>query len=139
MDIFNNTAYCNSQSSELNSGQIHASASNRVRIVNNILVSDFSNLINSNYKNIQHTYLNNLHYNVSKPGNMEVIITDESCVSGLSPIFVLPINDLNANFMLDKTSPAIGRGRQGVNSKEDFNQQLRPLHKPATIGAYEMQ
>lgn len=139
VDIFNNTAYCNSQSIELNSGQIHASVSNRVRIVNNILVSDSSNLINSNFNNLQHTYLNNLHYNVSKPGNMEVIITNESCVSGLSPVFILPINDLNANFMLDKTSPAIGRGKLGANSREDFNQQLRPLYSPSTIGAYELQ
>ena len=139
VDIFNNTAYCNSQSMELNSGQIHASVSNKVRIINNILVSDSSNLINSNFQNTYHTYSNNLHFNITKPGNMDAILNNVSCISGISPVFILPINDLNANFTLHKTSPAIGRGLLGVNSKDDFNQHIRPIYKPATLGAYEMQ
>lgn len=138
VDIINNTAFLNSQSIELNSGQIHAGTSNNVRIINNILVSDHSNLINSNYRNTKHTYLNNLHYNVSKPGQMNAIINNSSCISGLSPLFIMPIDDLNANFMLLDLSPAIGSGRLGVNSKDDFNRRLRPLGRPATIGAYEM-
>ena len=139
VDIFNNTAYCNSQSIELNSGQIHASVSSKVRIINNILVSDSSNLINSNFQNTYHTYLNNLHYNITKPGNMDATINNVSCISGISPVFILPINDLNANLMLHETSPAIGRGLLGVNSRDDFNQHVRPIYKPATLGAYEMQ
>lgn len=138
VDVFNNTAFCNSQSTALNSGQIHASVSNNVRIINNILVSDYLNIINSNFKNTQLTYLNNLHYNVTTPSNMEAIINNPSCINGLSPLFIMPINDLNANFMLFETSPAIGRGRLGVNSSEDYNQQLRPTNQPSTIGAYDM-
>lgn len=139
VDIFNNTAFLNSQSIELNSGQIHASVSNRVRIINNILVSDSSNIINSNFQNKQHTYLNNLHYNVTRSSAMEVFLNNESCINGLSPLFIMPSNDLNASFMLFDTSPAVGRGKLGVNSKEDFNRRLRPTHLPSTIGAFELQ
>lgn len=139
VDIINNTAFLNSQSKELNSGQIHASVSSKVRIINNILVSDSSKLINSNFRNTQITYLNNLHYNVTTPGNMEAIINNSSCINGLSPLFIMPINDLKANFMLFNLSPAIGGGRTGVNTGEDYNHRSRPTNKPSTIGAYEME
>ncbi len=137
VDIFNNTAYCNSQSKELDAGQILAGASSDIRIVNNILVSDQQNVINSNYKNNQFIYMNNLHYNVSHPGNMKVFVSNSTCVNGMSPDFISPMNSLNADFRLKKNSPAINRGNQTLFSNEDFFKTDRLGNNIPDIGAFE--
>jgi hypothetical protein len=137
VDIINNTAYRNSQSEELNAGQILAGASNDVIIVNNILVSDKSNVINSNYSNTNLTYTNNLHYNITDPSQTDAAISNSTCIIGENPAFVDTQKSLNANFMLQSTSPAIDRGNLKIYSNTDFKMNMRPHGDAPDIGAYE--
>jgi len=137
VDIVNNTAYCNSQSVELNSGQILASRGRFVRIINNILVADSFNDINSNYENRDITYLNNLHYNTSIRGSIPVKLSNPTCINNLNPLFIKPVYSLDANFMLRSNSPAINKGNTPLGSKTDFNNKERPLSGITDIGAYE--
>ncbi len=137
VDIMNNTAYCNSQSMELNAGQILAGLSDDIKIVNNILVSDHQNIINSNYSNTNITYLNNLHYNITNPGLSRAVLSNSSCISGLDPMFVKPGKNIKANFNLSGNSPAINRANKELYSKGDFNFFARPIDKQSDIGAFE--
>lgn len=124
VDIFNNTAYCNSRSKDFNPGQILSGASDDNRIINNILVADLSAEINSNYLNTNLTYENNLHYNITYPGK-KPSITTASCLNGQDPIFVSPANSLTANFNLRIGSPAIRRGQKvSVTQSPDLGAQL---------------
>jgi hypothetical protein len=138
VDIINNTAYRNSQSQELNSGQILAGASNDIIIANNILVSDQSNVLNSNYSNTNLTYMNNLHFNITYPDKSDdAAISNSTCIIGSNPLFVDTQNSLKANFMLQGMSPAIDHGNLKIYSKGDFNMNMRPHGQAADIGAYE--
>ncbi len=137
IDIVNNTAYCNLKSKEAKSGQILAGGSSDVRIVNNILVTDSLNPINSNFLNTHLTYANNLHYNTTNPTQTEAVIYNSTCIKGLDPFFVLPENSLNANFMLQIKSPAINNGNSILYGHTDFNNNKRPRGKAPDIGAYE--
>ncbi|RZK68775.1 MAG: right-handed parallel beta-helix repeat-containing protein [Pedobacter sp.] len=110
IDILNNTAYCNSQSPELNVGQILASMSGNINIVNNILVSDSLKVINSNYENNDIAYYNNLHYNITFPYLTASALNNASCINHLNPLFVKPYKGADADFSLQEDSPARKRG-----------------------------
>ncbi len=110
VDIINNTAYCNSQSPELNVGQIIASMSGHISIVNNILVSDSLKIINSNYENNDITYYNNLHYNITFPYLITTSLNNASCINRVNPQFMKPYNSLDADFRVQKNSPAKNSG-----------------------------
>jgi hypothetical protein len=137
VDIINNTAYCNSQSKELNAGQILSGLGDDNRIINNIMVSDSENVINSNYYNTNLTYENNLHYNISHPNKAIVAVSSSTCISDLNPAFISPENNLNANFQLKKNSPAIHHANTMVYSNSDYNGKKRANGHTTDIGAYE--
>ena len=137
VDIINNTAFCNSKSKELKVGEILAGGSSDVRIVNNIIVVDSLNVINSDYLNSNIVYQNNLHFNKTYPQNTTAIVSNSTCVIGKDPEFVLPIYSLKADFRLKANSPAIGYGNETLFSKKDFNAVLRPIGKKVDIGAFK--
>jgi hypothetical protein len=113
IDIINNTAYGNSRSKDFNPGQILSGAGDDNKIINNILVAEFSAEINSNYLNTNLVYENNLHYQITNP-LATVSITTASCLNGQDPLFVYPANSLKADFRLQSNSPAIRRGQSSA-------------------------
>lgn len=137
VDIINNTAYCNSQGKGLKAGQILSGLGNDNKIINNILVSDGSIPINSNYLNTNVIYENNLHYNVSYPDKAIINVSSATCLDGQNPSFVMPVNSLKANFKLKTASPAIDKGNSSLYSKNDFEGNNRQAAKAPDIGAYE--
>ncbi|WP_139235768.1 right-handed parallel beta-helix repeat-containing protein [Mucilaginibacter polytrichastri] len=137
IDIINNTAYCNSQTKELNAGQILSGLGNDNRIINNILVSDSENVINSNYTNTNLTYENNLHYNITYPDKAIIAVSSATCLNNVNPSFVYPANNLKADFRIQKGSPAIHRGNTVVYSTSDYEGNKRAQGHTADIGAYE--
>lgn len=137
IDIINNTAYCNSRNKEFNPGQILSGLGNDVKIINNILVSDSASVINSNYLNTNLVYQNNLHYNVTYPDKANASISNSSCISGINPAFINPVNKLTANFKLQAKSPAIRKGSLAKYSKVDFDGRRRPTKQPVDLGAYQ--
>jgi len=136
VDIINNTAYCNSRSKGLNAGQILSGLSNDNKIINNLLVSDSSVMINSNFSNTNLTYENNLHYNITYPGKEKISITSPSCINGEDPAFVNPGNKLTADFKLKKNSPAVQHGNRNIFTKTNFDGDRLPTNLAPNIGAY---
>lgn len=137
VDMINNTAYCNSRTKGLNAGQILSGLSYDNRIVNNILVADSGIVINSNFHNSRLTYCYNLHFNITHPKREIVRISDKTCITGVNPQFIMPGNNLNANFNLKNTSPALRHGHPRIFSRVDFNGKKRALHNAPDLGAYE--
>lgn len=138
VDIVNNTAYCNSQSKELNAGQILSGLGDDNRIINNILVSDSENVINSNFHNTNLTYENNLHYNITHPDKAVIAVTSSTCINALNPAFIYPANSLRADFRISKNSPAIHHANTVVYSIDDYLGNKRAQGHTADIGAYEI-
>jgi parallel beta-helix repeat protein len=125
--ILNNTAYKNSQSIELDNGEIFANSSNNIKIFNNIMFTENDNVTNSNYNNTNFSFGNNLHFN-----GTTTALNNVSCVNE-NPIF---IDEANKNFQLQNNSPAINTGSNINFSSEDFNGTLR---QNPDIGAFEYQ
>lgn len=133
VDIINNTAYLNDQSTELNGGQIFPNSSDDIRIFNNILVAPANKRINSNYSNGKSiVYSNNLHF-----GGNATAITGTNLVKG-DPKFV---NAEGNDFRLQSSSPAINAGLDSLSGCEaplvDFDENPRPFEKSHDIGAFE--
>lgn len=137
VDIINNTAYCNSQSKEHEAGQILSGFGYDNKIVNNILVSDSDNALNTNYLNKRVMYENNLHFNVTTPGKEQMAVSSASCINGQNPAFVMPANSLKANFKLQGNSPALRKGKDNIYSTTDFDGKKRAEGHNPDIGAYE--
>jgi hypothetical protein len=135
VDMINNTAFCNSQSSGLKAGQILSGMGDDNKIVNNILISDANVILNSNYSNSNLVYENNLHYNITYPSKAAISITSPSCIYQ-DPLFVNPGNSIKANFKLKSKSPAIDHGNSVSYSSTDFEKTPRIKGK-SDIGAYE--
>jgi parallel beta-helix repeat protein len=128
--IVNNTAYKNSQTPEIDGGEIFSNASNDIKITNNILYAENGNAVNSNYKNTNILYENNLHFNGTK-----TVITSATCLEG-NPNFE---NEALLDFHLKSNSPCINKGNSTTFSAKDFDGKTRPSvagNKPA-IGAFE--
>lgn len=126
--IRNNTAYKNSQTPEINDGQIFANASDDCKIINNILFANDDNVTNSNYNNTNLTYENNLHYN-----GTTIALSSPSCVVG-NPNFV---DEANFDFHLKSDSPAINVGNTTNFSATDFDGNVRSNGSNPDIGAFE--
>ena len=134
VDIVNNTAFRNSQTPEIDNGQIFASNSNDVYLYNNILVSQPGKVVNSNYSNTNVFYDYNLHW-----GGTDINITGPNCIVA-NPQFINPtLNLTNANFDLQSTSPAVNAGTNMKAPLFDFKNQARPSGSAIDIGAYEYQ
>ena len=125
--ILNNTAYKNSQSIELDNGEIFAGSSNNIKIFNNIMFTENENVTNSNYMNTNSTYGNNLHFN-----GTTIELNNNTCVNA-NPIFV---DEANKNFKLQINSPAINSGNSTNFSTLDFEGNSR---QNPDIGAFEYQ
>jgi parallel beta-helix repeat protein len=123
--IVNNTAYKNSESTELTDGQIFANSSDDVKIINNILYAGSDGKINSNYNNTNLVYENNIHFN-----GTPIILTSPSCIVG-NPNFV---NESSFNFHLQNNSPAINTGNTTMFASLDFDGNTRTN---PDIGAFE--
>ena len=133
VDIINNTAYLNAQSTELNDGQIFPNASDDIHIFNNILVAPSNKKINSNYNNGKSiVYDYNLHF-----GGNAVALTGSHLVKG-DPKFV---DTANNDFHLLAESPAIDRGIDSLSGSVapvvDFEGNIRPEAGGFDIGAFE--
>jgi parallel beta-helix repeat protein len=126
--IVNNTAYKNSQTPEIDGGEIFANTSNDIKIVNNILYAETGNVINSNYKNTNIIYDNNLHWNGTK-----TTLTSSSSLDA-DPKFV---NESTFDFHLKNNSPCIDKGNNAVLATKDFDGNSRPQGVKSDIGAYE--
>ncbi|MDF3079330.1 MAG: hypothetical protein K0S09_3219 [Sphingobacteriaceae bacterium] len=136
VDIFNNTAYRNAQSRELEVGQIQAGVSGDIRIVNNILVTDRDKLINYNFKNSDLVYRNNLHYNVNRR-KVQTAITNVTCTENVDPMFEKPSKNIRADFRLKLRSPAVNCGNPEIYSPFDYTGIKRPVREEPDIGAFE--
>jgi Right handed beta helix region len=132
VDIINNTAYLNSQTPEIDNGEIFPQDSNDVKIFNNILVAASDQKINSNLDNETNYYDYNLHFG----GN-------STALTGVNPIIGDPkfSNAAGADFRLQETSPAINAGIATFNGvaapTTDFINGTRPIGSGYDIGAYE--
>ena len=105
VDIFNNTAYKNQQSKEIDEGEIFANGCNDVKMYNNILVADSTKRICSNWNN------NDVHYdyNIYWGGKQEDCAGSHSKI--IDPDFKNPSKDpLVADFHLRAFSPALVMG-----------------------------
>jgi Right handed beta helix region/Secretion system C-terminal sorting domain len=133
VDIVNNTAYLNSQTPEINNGEIFPQNSNDVKIFNNILVAASDQRINSNYSGNGTNYYNyNLHF-----GGNSTALTGANTIVG-DPKFT---NPATADFTLQASSPAINSGIgtfNGVSAPAtDFINGMRPAGSGFDMGAYE--
>jgi parallel beta-helix repeat protein len=133
IDIMNNTAWLNSQTPEINGGEIFANSSGNVRIFNNILYALPNKRINSNWNNsagIIHNY--NLHH-----GGNSTAITGAQTVRA-DPKFT---DAENGDFRLQSDSPAIDKGIASLSGAVapglDFTGNPRPMGSGYDIGAYE--
>lgn len=107
VDIVNNTAYLNDQSSEINYGEVSAESANDIKIYNNILYSILNKKVITNLKSSNIDCNSNLYY-----GGNGADITGNSTITA-NPLFVNPtIDPKTADFSLKATSPAIGKGIQ---------------------------
>lgn len=130
IDIVNNTAYLNTQTPDLNHGQIFASSSSNVQILNNIIYADAAKRVNSNWGN------QNVIYNYNVYANSSLIE-----VKGANDIVADPqfINPSIGDFRVNVNSPAINRGTTFNTVKTDFIRNTRPSAANYDIGAYEYQ
>ncbi|WP_052733079.1 PA14 domain-containing protein [Hymenobacter terrenus] len=164
IDVINNTAYHNSQSTEINNGEIYANASTDVLIQNNILVAAPGEKVfgkASTTDNVK--YVNNLFFGGSitrntsnntltstgvgttssadgtKPPTSVTIPVGTNLVA--DPQFVNPTLDWKtANFTLKATSPAINAGLNNKLSPTDLAGNPRVSGGTSGIvdlGAYE--
>lgn len=132
VDVVNNTAYMNSQSSELNYGQIDAISSNDVNILNNILypiagkkVNDASDSSNVIYD--YNIYFNSKDISVLGPNDLK-----------MNPQFVNPSTDpAIADFHLQSTSPAINSGTSSLAPDTDIEGNSRSAHGGFDRGSYQ--
>lgn len=133
VDIINNTAYQNAQTPSIDNGEIYPSKSADVRIFNNILWSQSSKKLNSNFQNgtgIVYDY--NLHF-----GGLFPTLNAANCLK-MDPQF----GDVaKFNFTLKATSPAKDKGIDvfsGTNAPLfDLNGNVRPFGAKFDMGAYE--
>jgi parallel beta-helix repeat protein len=133
VDIVNNTAYNNSQTPEIDNGEIFPQNSNDVKIFNNILVPLSANKVNSNYSGNGTNYYNyNLHF-----GGTSTALTGANTIVA-DPKFT---NAASADYTLQGTSQAINAGIgtfNGVNAPTtDIINGVRPTGAGFDIGAYE--
>jgi hypothetical protein len=135
VDIINNTAYCNSQTKEINAGQILSGLGNDNKIINNILVSNALIRINTNYSNTNLTYENNLHFNLNNPVKELISIVGKFAFNDLDPQFIKPEPSLDADFRLKNNSPAINNGHTVFTNNSDFFWSKRQKAGVVTIGA----
>jgi parallel beta-helix repeat protein len=133
VDIINNTAFQNSQTPSINNGEIYPSKSGDVRIFNNILWSQSSKKLNTNFQNAtDNLYDYNLHF-----GGIFPTLTGTNTLKG-DPIFQ---DTAKANFQLKTNSPAINKGidiLSGTNAPTtDILGNKRPFGTKIDMGAYE--
>jgi parallel beta-helix repeat protein len=128
IDFINNTSYKNSQSYEVNNGEIFASNSKDCKIINNILYADTNNIVNSSYSDTNTIYLNNLHFS-----GTSTAIFNTTCLNA-NPNFV---NEAANDFHLQSNSPCIDNGNATTYAPKDFEGNNRPQGIRADIGAYE--
>jgi parallel beta-helix repeat protein len=134
VDIINNTAYMNSQSPELNDGEIFANTSADVNIVNNILFTQPGKRVNSNYNNNNVYYDYNIYFNsqdIAVKGAHDLIV-DPKFVSSVT-------NPAQLDLRLQPNSPAINNGLVWKVVTSDYASNPRPSTNRYDIGAYEYQ
>jgi len=129
--ILHNTAYQNSQSAEINNGEIYANSANDIQIINNLLWAADGNVLNTNFANTNLTYDYNLHW-----GGNGVALTGTHTITS-NPILVQPALDLTADFHLQTNSPAINAGDNANSATADFDGTARPNGPKVDMGAFE--
>lgn len=131
IDIINNTAYLNQQSSDVKKkakGEIYAGYSSDVKIFNNIMYASPGNAVNSNMKNV------NVNYNYNVYSNHSTIKVTGSRDIIADPQFV---NASARDFRLKSTSPAINSGLKWSSLTTDFLGNPRVSGYATDRGAYE--
>ncbi|WP_052732370.1 choice-of-anchor Q domain-containing protein [Hymenobacter terrenus] len=133
VDFINNTSYHNSQSPEINDGEMYANRSNDVLFQNNILSADAGQVVNSNgSSNTNIRFVNNLYF-----GGTTVAVAGTNTVRA-NPQFVNPTtNWATADFRLASTSPAINAGVNNLLSTVDLAGNPRLVGANVDLGAYE--
>ncbi|GAA4047975.1 hypothetical protein GCM10022409_37890 [Hymenobacter glaciei] len=132
IEIVNNTAYQNSQTPEINAGEILGYNVSDVFIGNNIIVALADNRLNTATGNQNVTYRNNLFFGGTT-----------AAVLGLAPVQADPLfrnantSWATADFHLLAGSPAIDAGTATSAPATDFDGRARPQGAGYDIGAFE--
>ncbi|QHW00330.1 Ig-like domain-containing protein [Spirosoma endbachense] len=137
VDLFNNTAYQNSQSAEP-VGELYASYSTDINIFNNIIYTILNERANTTNNNSAVNYDYNLYYNT--PNNSTTIPgRGPHDIYGANPQFVNPTLTATADFRLNPASPAlnVGNSTSGQYAVDDIAGVTRPKGGVVDIGAFE--
>ncbi|MDZ8187875.1 MAG: right-handed parallel beta-helix repeat-containing protein [Nostoc sp. ChiSLP02] len=129
IDIIHNTSYYNSQTPEIEYGQISMNNTSNVRVLNNILVSQSGQQIYMNSRKNSNTVFNYNLYNTllgaSGKGPNDIVA---------DPQFV----NAGSNFRLRSSSPAINSGMRFDPVTSDFAGSSRAKGSKPDRGAYEI-
>lgn len=136
VDIINNTAYNNNQTPALNWGQIYASSSTYVNVLNNILYAKTGNKLIETYGNKNVVYDYNLYANATLLPSEDAVKGGNSIVSE-DPRFK---DAANGDFTLLSNSPAIDKATDSVITlvNKDIAGVSRPQGAGVDMGAYEL-
>jgi hypothetical protein len=131
VDIINNSTYYNQQTDVNFNGEIDPNNSNDVLIRNNIMYAKSDKPINSVINSTNVTIDHNLLFG----GNGSYVLGSNSIIS--NPNFISPSININADYYISSSSPAIDSGSSTLAPTTDFNGNSRPIGNGYDIGAYE--
>jgi hypothetical protein len=131
VDIINNSTYYNQQTDVNFNGEIDANHSNDVLVRNNIMYAKSDKPINAVINSSNVTVDNNLLFG----GNGSYELGTNSSIN--NPNYINPSININADFHISSTSPAIDNGSSVLAPSSDFNGNARPIGNGFDIGAYE--
>jgi parallel beta-helix repeat protein len=139
VDVFNNTAYLNDQTAQINRGQIFPNQGKNTRILNNIMFAPAGrSVLQDCCPNSNLTVDYNLFWSASGSPSASQIGKTGTHDKKADPLFVKPsVDPAVADFHLTAGSPAIDAGTSAGAPAVDFDGNPRPWGAGIDIGAYE--
>ncbi len=139
VDVINNTAYLNDQTSSINRGQIFPNQGRNTTLLNNIMFAPAGRYVLQDCcpnQNLTVDY--NLYWTSGGSPSASLIGKTGTHDKKADPLFVNPSSDPPvADFHLKAASPAIDAGTSAGAPATDFDGNPRPSGGSIDIGAYE--